>query len=354
MPYNGLPLLPPTQDVETKRVLKAAIEANKALAELRGMGGLLPNQQLLLRTMLLQEARRSSEIENIVTTNDALYRALDADSEAADPATREVLHYERALWHGFSRLREGSALGMSLFTDIVQIVKKTGIGVRQLPGTHIVNSQTNEPLYTPPEGEARIRDLLHNLSEYLYAEDGTDPLVKLAVVHYQFEAIHPFSDGNGRTGRIVNILYLIERGLLEQPVLYLSRFIVRNKAAYYERLRGVTERAEWEEWILYMLQAVEVTARETRAMLINIRDAIDGTLEFARSRMTRGYSRELIELVFCQPYTRIRTLVEAGISKRQTATKYLRDLERIGLLRSVKWGRDVLFLNQRLMELLEA
>lgn len=353
-PHNGLPLLPPGVEVESKRTLKMAIAANRALAELRGAGGLIPNQGMLIRSVVLQEAKLSSEIENVVTTNDKLYRAFSAFANHTDPNTKEVLHYEQALWHGYHALKKGRPLGASLFVEIVGIIRETDIGIRTMPGTQVVNERTGEAIYTPQEGQGLIRGLLDNLAEYLHADDAVDPLIKLAVAHYQFEAIHPFSDGNGRTGRVINILYLVERGLLDIPVLYLSRHIIQHRAGYYEGLRRVTEEGAWEDWIAYLLEAVEVTAADTRRRILEIREALDEAVEIARRKMERGYRKELIELIFEQPYTRIQFLERAGIAKRQAASEYLRELERIGLLKGSKVGREMLYVNPRLMEILSA
>lgn len=344
--------LPPAVEVETKRTLKKAIAANRALAELRGVGGLIPNQGMLIRAVVLQEAKLSSEIENIVTTNDKLYRAFSELTQSTDPNTKEVLHYEEALWHGYRTLKQGRPLSASLFIEIVGVIRETDVGVRKMPGTQIVNERTGKVIYTPPEGETLIRDLLDNLSEYMYADDDIDPIIKLAVAHYQFEAIHPFTDGNGRTGRVLNILYLVDRELLDIPVLYLSRHIIENRAGYYQGLRRVTEEGAWEDWIVYMLEAIEATAADTRTRILEIRRALDEAIEFARLNMARGYRKELIELIFEQPYTRIQFLERAGIAKRQTASDYLKELERIGLLRGFKFGRDRLFVNPKLMDIL--
>lgn len=353
-PFNLLKCLPPKIEVETKRTLKKAISANKALAELRTAGDLIPNQALLIRAIVLQEAKLSSEIENIVTTNDDLYKAFSEDPEKAEPATKEVLRYEESLWHGFQHLRGGGILTPRLFTDVARIIKQYDIGVRDRPGTRVVNRRTMEPIYAPPEGEPLIRSLLDNLCEYLNCTDDTDPLIKMAVAHYQFEAIHPFPDGNGRTGRVVNILYLVQQELLGIPVLYLSRFIIQNKAAYYDGLRLVTEQNAWEEWILYILDGIEQTAKDTKRRIDTIRVAMLEAIDYAKSEMKKGYSKELIEIIFQQPYTRISTLDKNGIAKRDAASTYLRELDRIGLLRGMKVGREMFYLNAKLLEALTA
>lgn len=351
-PYNELPALPPSTQLETIRTLKKAISANMALAELRVAGDLIPNQSILLRSILLQEAKMSSEIENIVTTNDELYRAFSEDADRADPSTKEVLRYERALWTGWNELRKGRKFSVELFIEIARIIKQEAIGIRSGAGTQIVNRHTGEAIYVPPVGEAIIREKLENLVSYFYANDGIDPLIKMAAAHYQFEAIHPFPDGNGRTGRVLNILYLVSQNLLSIPVLYLSCYIIGNKRPYYQGLRRVTEEGAWEEWILYMLDGMEQTAIATKDKILSIREAIGEATAKARTEMNRGYSKELIELVFEQPYTRISFLEQQGIAKRDTASAYLKDLVRLGILRGVKHGRERLYINLKLLRLL--
>lgn len=353
IPYNDLPDLPPRQDIETVTVLKKAVAAGRALAELKGLGETLPDQSILVNSIILQEARVSSEIENIITTNDALFRAISSSSQVGvDPATKEVLRYREALWTGFKDLKERPILSTNVFVHIVNTIRENQAGIRQLPGTVIANSTTKETIYTPPDGEDVIRRKLHNLEEYIHSTEGPDSLIKMAVAHYQFEAIHPFSDGNGRTGRIIGILYLVKEALLDLPVLYLSRYIVQNKGEYYHLLRQVTESQEWQPWILYMIEAVEETAGFTRKRILDIRELVSRTIEIVHGELPKIYSKELVELLFKQPYTKVEFLVDAGIAKRQTAATYLRELESIGVLRSSKVGRENIFLNVGLYDLL--
>jgi len=353
IPYNDLPLLPPSAEVETKAVLKRVAAAGRSLAELKGLGATIPNQSILVNSLVLREAKASSEIENIVTTNDALFKAFTASSSGVDPATKEVLRYRTALWEGFNELKKRGFMTTNLFIRLVQVIKESQAGIRVLPGTVIQNIRTGAVLYTPPTGESVIREKLQNLEEYIHAEDEMDPLIKLATIHYQFEAIHPFSDGNGRTGRIINSLFLVSRGLLDQPILYLSKHIIEKKSEYYRLLRAVTAKGEWEEWILFMLDAIQTTAVETREKIVSIRKLIDQTLEIARIKLpAKVYSKELIELLFHQPYTKVQILVDAGIAERKTAAVYLRQLEEAGILRSKKSGKEVLFLNVKLFQLL--
>jgi len=349
-PFNDLPLLPPSIELETSAILKKAIAANRVLAELKGLAKLIPNQGILINGIVLQEARLSSEIENILTTNDALYKAAADEYPATDPHTKEVLRYREALWHGYQALKT-RPLATNLFVEIAQIIKESDMGVRRVPGTKIGNS-SGEVIYTPPEGEALIRDKLANLERFIHAEDGLDPLVKLAVMHYQFEAIHPFIDGNGRTGRILNTLYLVDKGLLEIPVLYLSHYIIRHKTAYYEGLRNVTEAGDWHGWIAYILDAVETTARQTQDRVLRILDLMKEAQELVVSSAPKIYSKDLIEAVFAHPYCKIRFLEEQGIAKRQTASTYLQTLEGLGLLRCQKIGRELYYINDRLFQVL--
>jgi len=349
-PFNDLPLLPPSVMLETAAILKKAIAANRRLAELKGLVNAIPNQSILLNGIVLQEARLSSEIENIVTTNDELYRAAADEKLTVDPHSKEVLRYRQALWHGF-QLLEKKPLSANLFIEIVNIIKDKNIGIRRMPGTKIAASK-GEIIYTPPEGESVIRDKLSNLEKFLHAEDDLDPLIKLAVLHYQFEAIHPFIDGNGRTGRIINILFLIEKKLLEKPILFLSHYILRNRSEYYEGLRRVTEHGDWDSWVMYMLDAIETTALETQQRVSGIRTLMEKTTKQIKTDASKIYSKDLIDIMFEHPYCKIQFLEQAGLAKRQTAASYLRTLEQLGLLRSVKFGREQYYINDALVKVL--
>jgi Fic family protein len=352
-PYNQIPLVPPKEEIETPAVLKKAIAAGRALGELKGTGSTIPNQSILINTIVLQEAKSSSEIENILTTNDALFKAFTTQSPQVDAATKEVLRYREALWEAFSILKKRPVITTNLLIKLVQIIKQNQAGIRDAPGTAIANASTGEILYTPPEGEAIIRDKMKNLEDYIHEEDATDPLVKLSVVHYQFEAIHPFFDGNGRTGRILCILFLVYKELLDLPILSLSKAIIENKSDYYRHLRNVTATGAWEPWILYMMGVIEKTAVHTRKKIIAIRELLDKTLDDARKQLpARVYSKELIELLFHQPYTKGQFLVDAGIAERQTAAEYLKELEKTGILKAHKIGRENLYLNVKLYRLL--
>lgn len=346
-PYNDLPLLPPGVELESRAVLKQAIAANRVLANLRGLAAKIPNQGMLINSIVLQEARLSSEIENIVTTNDELYRAAaDADGKT-DPHTKEVLRYRQALYRGFQALKE-RPLNANLFIEIVRLIKQVDLGIRAVPGTALKND-VGEVIYTPPEGESRIRDLLGNLEQFIHAENDLDPLVKMAVLHYQFEAIHPFPDGNGRTGRILNLLFLVEKGLLDIPVLFLSRYIIGNRMDYYRGLRQVTEEQDWESWILFMLRAVESTAQQTFDQVTRILDLMESVRERVQREEPGIYSKDLIELIFREPYTKIQFVVDLGLAKRQTASSYLQALAGRGILREQKFGREKYYINDGLL-----
>lgn len=354
-PYNDLPLLPPRADIETGNILKQAIKASRSLAELKGIGETIPNQSLLINSLSLQEAKSSSEIENIITTNDALFRAFTSPSLKDDPAIKEVLRYREALWEGYVALKKRPILSTNLFIRIVQTIKKNQAGIRNTPGTKIENSRTKEVVYTPPEGEKVIRDKLSDLEKFIHDEDTIDPLIKLAVIHYQFEAIHPFMDGNGRTGRIINILYLVMAGLLDMPVLYASRHIIENKNKYYSFLRGVTEKKEWEPWIIFILEGIETTAKMTRDRIADIRGQMEETEKHAKAKMpARIASKEMIELLFQQPYTKIQFLVDRGIAKRQSAATYLKAFEKEGILKAHRIGKETLYLNKGLFKILSS
>lgn len=353
-PYNNLPDLPPHSGaIETPALLRQVIEARSSLAELKGACQSLPNPELLLNAVVLQESKDSSEIENIVTTQDELFRAAASQVGAeTPPGTKEVLRYREAMYLGRHELSRTGVIATNTLIRIMQRLRNTEAGIRNQPGTVIARAGSGEVVYTPPEGEHLIRGKLAALERFMYEDDSLDPLIKMALAHYQFEAIHPFSDGNGRTGRILNVLYLMERGLLSHPVLYLSGYILRHRRNYYESLNAVTAHQDWDRWLRYMNQAVHRTSQTTLKLIRDINTLMDETVEAARSGMTTGYSRDLIRLIFHQPYSKIQMVVDAGIAKRVTASKYLSELERLGILRSIQVQRDKYFINHRLMDLL--
>ncbi|MFA5120225.1 protein adenylyltransferase Fic [Zavarzinia sp.] len=351
-PYNDLPRLPPGTDLESKAVLKRCIGARAALAELKQAGTLLPNQAMLINTIPVLEAQASSEIENVVTTSDRLFRAIgQGDSTAVDPATKEALRYGSALRRGFLAIAR-RPLSTVTATEICAEIKGVEMEVRRVPGTQLRNDKTGEVVYTPPVGADLLRDLMANWEVFMHDPSDLDPLVRMAVLHYQFEAIHPFTDGNGRTGRILNLLFLVAEGLLELPVLYLSAAINRTRETYYRLLAGVTRAGEWAEWVLYMVGAVEEAALWTTAKIRDIHAQMELASEHIRLHRPGIHSRELVEQIFIQPYCRIANLVEAGVARRQTASNYLNALTEIGVLVPKKVGREKLFIHPALLELL--
>lgn len=350
-PYNALPALPPKADVETRAILKSCIDARAAVAALKQAGTLIPNQGVLINTIPLLEAQASSEIENIITTTDALFRYSQLDPELADPATKEALRYRTALRQGVESLK-AKPLSTSTAIQVCSTIKGREMEIRRMPGTTLTNPARKQVIYTPPVGEALLREKLANWETFIHEHRQIDPLVRMAVAHYQFEAIHPFADGNGRTGRILNQLMLVEHGLLDLPVLYLSRYIIGKKADYYRLLLGVTRDAAWEKWILYVLAGTRETANWTTEKIRAIHDLMTHTAEYARARATKIYSRELVELVFVQPYCRIQNIVDAALGNRQTASVYLKALAEIGILKEIKIGREKLFIHPKFITLL--
>jgi Fic family protein len=353
-PHNQLPTLPPKCDLESRAVLKACIEARAALAELKQAAELIPNQTMLINTIPLLEAKDSSEIENIVTTTDRLFQYAHgyAGVDSADPATKEALRYRTALHRGYLSLKE-RPLCTATAVEVCRTLKGADMDIRRTPGTQLINDRTGEVIYTPPDGESHLRDLLANWERFLHEQTDLDPLVRMAVGHYQFEAIHPFADGNGRTGRVINNLHLIQEGLLGLPILYLSRHVIAHKADYYGLLLGVTRDAAWEPWLLFMLRAVAETSRWTTAKIGAIRKLADHTAEHVRSRLPKIYTRELVDVIFEQPYCRIGNLVEKGIAQRQAASRYLHELADLGVLREMPFGKEKLFTHPRLLQVLQ-
>ncbi|CKL53413.1 Fic family protein [Neisseria meningitidis] len=352
IPYNDLPPLPPKQDIESKTILKRCIAARASLARLKQAAELIPNQAMLINTLPVMEARASSEIENIVTTTDKLFQSLQMDTERQDPATKEALQYRTALFAGYESLTSRPLCTQTAIMVCNAIKHPYEMAIRKTGGTALKGGNSGNVVYTPPEGEETIRGKLANWERFIHESGDLDPLIIMAAAHYQFEAIHPFTDGNGRTGRILNSLLLIEKGLLDLPILYLSRYIIENRADYYRLLLGVTERQDWESWIIYILDGVADTADWTVSKIDAIRRLFEQTRQHIRTHAQGIYTHELVNLLLEQPYTRIANLEAAGIAKRQTASKYLKELSDIGVLQEIAIGRDKLFIHPRLMELL--
>jgi len=350
-PYNSLPPIPPAQALETLPVLRKCVGASRALAGLKEAARLIPNQDVLINSIPLREARDSSAIENIVTTNDTLFRYANTDPEKADDATKEALRYRIALIQGFKDVQE-KPLSTRTAVLVCRTIKNVDLDIRQVPGAALAGQPSGKVVYTPPEGQALLREKLSKLEQFLHGHDEVDPLIRMAAAHYQFEAIHPFTDGNGRTGRILNTLFLIDKKLLDLPILYLSRYINEHRSEYYDRLLAVTTSGAWEAWLLYMLTAVEETSLWTTAKIRAIGDLMDATVDYVSSSSPKVYSRELIEVIFTQPYSRIGNIVDAGLAVRQTASKYLKELAEKGVLQERQEGRENIYINVRFLELL--
>ena len=349
-PHQALPPLPPQGEIETKSVLKRCVAARAALAGLNQATALIPDQGILMSAFPTLEAQASSEIENIVTTTAELFEHLSADQRAS-PSVREALRYRSALLAGFREL-DARPICTRLAEIVCSEIKGTPMAVRRTPGTALRNDRTGEVIYTPPVGEQALRDLLANWERFLNEPGELDPLVRMAIGHYQFEAIHPFSDGNGRTGRVLNSLYLVSQGLIGQPVLYLSRAIIEDKDRYYRLLHDVTAHGAWVQWIEFMLECVERTAAWTTEKVRAIRLLQAHTARVVQDRCRAAYSHELVSLLFERPYLRIGDIVDAGLAKRQTAATYARALVAAGILEERAAGQAKLFVNTRLMRLL--
>ena len=345
--------LPVEKDIETKRVLKKLASAHRALAELKGAVSTIPNENILINTLGLQEAKDSSAIENIITTHDDIYKA-DLNFESFKSLNaKEVQNYISALKKGFALISGKKVLTNNDIIEIQSELEKNKAGFRKLPGTALKNTTTGETVYTPPQEYTTILDLMANLEQFINDDTMSDfdPLVKMAIIHYQFESIHPFYDGNGRTGRIINVLYLVMKDLLNLPILYLSRYIILNKADYYKLLQEIRETGNWENWLLFMLDGIEQISIETIALIAKIRDLIFEYKNILRDNY-KFYSQDLLNNLFKHPYTKIEFVErDLGVS-RITAAKYLNDLAKDGLLRKEKLGTGNYYINERLMNLL--
>jgi Fic family protein len=346
-----IPKLPLTKDVETKKVLKKVAEARAALAELKGVHATVPNVGILLNTLALQEAKDSSAVENIITTHDELFKAELNMKLVKTIAAKEVQRYSLALKKGFELVQKNKLITTSLILEIHEVLEQNNAGYRRIPGTDLKNDKTKEVVYTPPQTSAEIKDFMQNLVEYMNDEtlDDLDHLVKMAIIHHQFESIHPFYDGNGRLGRILNILYLISKDLLDFPTLYLSRFIIQNKSEYYRLLQAVREFGNWEDWIVFMLEAVNSVALQSIELIKKIKITMMDYKNIIRNKLPKIYSQDLINNIFKHPYSKIEFLMEDLSVQRITATKYLNLLVDIDLLVKLKIGRESYYVNKELM-----
>ncbi|MBK9271488.1 MAG: Fic family protein [Saprospiraceae bacterium] len=354
LPFNALPDLPPATHLETTEIFKATIRANKLLAELKGFCQTLPNPELLLNTIVLQESKESSAIENIVTTQDELYKATLMGDKVKNQAAKEVLQYREAMYFGLSELDKTGLITTNLLVGIMQKLRNTRDGIRRNPGTKLSKPISGQIVYTPPEGETIIREKLFTLERYINVSDGDslDPLIKMALIHYQFEAIHPFSDGNGRAGRILNILYLIQQEMIGLPVLYLSKYIIENRSDYYRLLREVTEQNNWIDWVLYVVNGVAETSQSTLIKIKRIIELKANAENDLKSALGSSFSRDLNDLLFSFPYIKIGVLDENGIAKRQTASRYLKEIEKAGWLSSVQVWKETYYINHNLIKIL--
>lgn len=350
-PYNDLPELPPAAPLETRAVLKATTAARAALAALDQAVRRIPNPAVLVNSIPLLEAQASSEIENILTTTDDLFRFAQHSEDSAAPEVKETLRYSAALFAGAQSI-ERRPLTVSTAIEVCTRIRDREMGLRSLPGTFIGNPVTREAIYTPPEGKSRIAEKLSNWERFIHDRGDLDPLVILAAQHYQFEAIHPFADGNGRTGRILNVLLLLETGLLQQPVLYLSRYIIQHKDEYYRRLLEVTRSGVWEAWLLFMIRGVQVTAEDTLLKIDLIQQLQLTMREEIKTLTSAGSNADLLDVLFEQPYCRIANVVDRCGVSRPTATKWLSELAGNGSLLDMRLGRERLFINQRFLDVL--
>jgi len=351
---SPFPLLPFKIDFETKAILKKLSKAHQALAELKGVTESIPNQSILLNTLSLQEAKDSSAIENIITTQDDLYTSNALKKEFASIAAKEVHSYALALRNGYMMVKETGLLTNNSILEIQETLEENKAGFRELPGTALKNTQTGETIYTPPQEPKQILDLMRNLEQFINDDSlsDIDPLTKMAVIHHQFESIHPFYDGNGRTGRIINILYLVKCGLLDTPILYLSRYINQKKGDYYRLLQTVRTENTWEEFILYMLEGIEQTSNQTTHLIRNIKGLMQSHKNKIKTELPKIYSQDLLNNLFRHPYTKIEFLCEELDIERRTAGKYLDQLVNIGVLTKHKIKKDNFYLNHALFSLL--
>lgn len=349
---HELKMLPPEDNFRTVRILEQLARTNRALAELKGYARTIPNQHILINAITINEAKDSSEIENIVTTHDEIYKAM-TQSNYKNESAKEVVDYRSAIWRGYNLVKEKEIITTNILVEIQAIIEHNNAGIRKIPGTVLKNSKTGEVVYTPPETEKEVREYLKNLEEYINTDDMIDPLIKLAIIHYQFESIHPFYDGNGRTGRILNILYLVLKDLLDSPILYLSRYINDNKQTYYKLFKEVRETNNFEEWIIYILIGIEETAEETMKLIKDIQSEMESYGEELKEKLPKIYSKELLEGLFFEVYTKINYIENICGVTRKTAMSYLNQLEEAGFLSSEKIGRDRIYKNDRLINLLK-
>mgnify|MGYP000239225295 FL=1 len=340
-------------DLKTPRILESLNEASRSLAELKGFANSIPNQYILINAITINEAKDSSEIENIVTTHDSIYKVL-TESGFKDESAKEVVDYRSAIWRGYEIIKEKEFISTNILVELQGMIEHNKAGIRKNPGTKLINSKTGEVIYTPPQDEKEIRDLLKNLEDYINENDDVDPLIKMALIHYQFESIHPFYDGNGRTGRILNVLYLVLNNLLDSPILYLSNYINKNKDEYYRLFTEFRENSNYEDWIIYILKGIEETSKNTIELIKLIQEEMEAYKQDFITKLPKIYSEELLDSLFYEVYTRINYIEERCHVTRQTAATYLNSLVEAGLLEFEKIGRESIYKNTRLINLLSS
>ena len=346
LPFNNY-------DLKTPKILEELNEASRSLAELKGFANSIPNQHILINAITINEAKDSSEIENIVTTHDSIYKVL-TESGFKEEAAKEVVNYRKAIWRGYEIIKEKEFISTNILVELQSMIEPNKTGVRKTMGTNLVNSVTGEIIYTPPQTENEIRDLLKNLENYINDMNGdTDPLIKMALIHYQFESIHPFYDGNGRTGRILNVLYLVLNKLLDSPILYLSNYINKNKGDYYRLFNEFRENDNYEDWIIFILRGICETSKNTIELIKRIQELMISYKEEFVLKIPKIYSDELLDSLFYEVYTRINYIEDKCAVTRQTAASYLNQLVDAGLLECEKIGRESIYKNTRLIDLLK-
>ncbi len=345
LPYKNI-------ELKTKKVLEQLTVSSRVLAELKGYSNTIPNMHILINAVTIKEAKDSSAIENIVTTHDDIYKVL-TESGYKEENAKEVVDYRNAIWTGYEQIKKEGYINTNTIIKIQRTIEHNNAGIRKLPGTELKNSLTGETIYTPPQTEEEIRKYLKNLEDFINNnEDSIDPLIKVCLIHYQFESIHPFYDANGRTGRILNILYLVLNKLIDSPILYLSKYINQTRQEYYTLFNKVRKNDCFEDWILYILKGVEITSKETIELIERMQNEMKKYKDEFRLKLPKIYSKELLESLFYEVYTKISYIEKACSVTRITATSYLNQLEKIGLLESEKVGREKIYKNMRLIKVL--
>lgn len=344
LPYENI-------NLKTDKILEQLTTSSRALAELKGYANTIPNMHILINAVTINEAKDSSAIENIVTTHDEIYKVL-TESGYKEENAKEVVNYRNAIWTGYEQIKRDGYINTNTIVKIQETIEHNKAGIRKLPGTELKNSLTGETIYTPPQSETEIRNYLKNLEDFMNNNDDIDPLIKVCLIHYQFESIHPFYDGNGRTGRILNILYLVLNDLIDSPIIYLSKYINKTKQEYYRLFNDIRENRNFEDWILYILKGIEITSKETIELIRNIQNEIIKYKKEFKTKLPKIYTKELLESLFFEVYTKISYIENTCSVTRITATSYLNQLEKAGLLVSEKIGREKIYKNVRLIKIL--